>query len=88
MNALARYLLVFLLGWAGAVFTYSDLIYQKKNAPFDGTLNEKGVALDEETGKPLIQTEDVSPSKKLKLPPTARGRFIQKKSSGGEQPKP
>ena len=28
MNALARYLLVFLLGWSGAVWSYSDLIYK------------------------------------------------------------
>ena len=87
MNALARYLLVFLLGWSGAVFTYSDLIYPKKNAPVNGALNEQGIPLDEETGKPLIQTEDVSSKNKLKLPPTARGRFIQK-SKGSEQPKP
>ena len=87
MNAIARYLLVFLLGWSGAVYTYSDLIYTKTNAPSNVTLNEQKV-LERETGKPLIQTEDVSPSKKLKLPPTARGRFIQKKNSGGEQPKP
>ena len=32
MNALARYLLVFLLGWSGAVWSYSDIIY-KKEAP-------------------------------------------------------
>ena len=28
MNAIARYLLVFLLGWSGAVWSYSDLIYK------------------------------------------------------------
>jgi len=33
MNALARYLLVFLLGWAGAVWSYSDLIYKANNTP-------------------------------------------------------
>jgi len=32
MNALARYLLVFLLGWSGAVWSYSDIIY-KREAP-------------------------------------------------------
>jgi hypothetical protein len=31
MNALARYLLVFLLGWSGAVWSYSDLIYKVDN---------------------------------------------------------
>ena len=33
MNALARYLLVFLLGWSGAIWTYSDLIYKKVETP-------------------------------------------------------
>ena len=33
MNALARYLLVFLLGWSGAVWTYSDLIYKTSKTP-------------------------------------------------------
>jgi hypothetical protein len=28
MNAIARYLLAFLLGWSGAVWSYSDLIYK------------------------------------------------------------
>ena len=81
MNALARYLLVFILGWSGAVFTYSDIIYTKKNAPLSATLNEQGVFLNEET-EPLIQTEDEE-----KLPPTTNGRSTQK-SKGGEQPKP
>ena len=58
MNELARYILVFLLGWAGAVYSYSDLIYSKKSTPVGG--------------------EDVSTKKELKLPPTARGRFIPK----------
>ena len=73
MNALRRFLIIFplfvttfLLGWAGAVLTYSDLIYPKNNAPFAGPLSEQGVLLDEETGKPLIQTEDFSPPKEAK----------------------
>ena len=85
MNALARYLLVFLLGWSGAVFSYSDVIYSKTNAPLNGTLNEQGL-LEEEAGKPLIQTEDISSNKELKLPPKA-SELIQK-SKAGEQPKP
>ena len=28
MNTVARYLFVFLLGWSGAVWSYSDLIYK------------------------------------------------------------
>ena len=70
MNALRRFFVIFplfvttfLLGWAGAVLTYSDLIYPKDNTPFTGSLSEQGILLDEETGKPLIQTEDFSPPK-------------------------
>ena len=85
MNAIARYLLVFLLGWSGAVYSYSDLIYTKTNAPPNVTLNEQKV-LERETGKPLIQTEEVFSSKELKLPSKA-SEFIQK-SEAGEQPKP
>ena len=32
MNAIARYLLAFLLGWSGAVWSYSDLIYKTNKA--------------------------------------------------------
>ena len=28
-----HYVLVFLLGWSGAVFSYSDLIYKKVKSP-------------------------------------------------------
>ena len=70
MNALARYLLVFLLGWSGAVFTYADLIYSKKDAP----LNEQGVLPGKETNEALIQTEDVSANKEPKLPLTAESK--------------
>ena len=73
MKALRRFLVIFplfvttfLLGWAGAVLTYSDLIYPKDIAPFTGSLSEQGILLDEETGKPLIQTEDFSPPKEAK----------------------
>ena len=72
MNAIARYLLVFLLGWSGAVFSYSDLIYPKKKPPINKTLNE-------EFSKPSIQTNDVSPTNTLKLPTTASSRFIKSK---------
>ena len=87
MNALARYLLVFLLGWSGAVFSYSDLIYPKKKAPLTETTNEQGIALDKEANKPTVKTEDSS-LKGLKLPPTARGRFIQKSKKESEKSKP
>ena len=87
MNALARYLLVFLLGWSGAVFSYSDLIYPKKKTPLPETPNEQGIALDREANKLSVKAKD-SPKKELKLPPTARGRFIQKNKKESEKPKP
>ncbi len=31
--SVGSYLLVFLLGWTGAVWTYSDLIYKKAGTP-------------------------------------------------------
>ena len=80
MNALARYLLVFLLGWSGAVFSYSDLIYPKNKAPLNKTLNA-------EPNEPLAQTNKASSVKELELPPTASGTFIQSRKKP-EQPKP
>jgi len=62
MNALARYLLVFILGWSGAVFTYSDLIYPNKNAPSIITPSEKEGSPDKEVDKPLVETNDISSS--------------------------
>ena len=41
MNALARYLLVFLLGWSGAVWSYSDLIYKSNNNSQRTEIQEK-----------------------------------------------
>ena len=80
MNAVARYLLVFLLGWSGAVFSYSDLIYKKKQAPLDNTTNEKPI---ESQG----QADEVSADKVLNLPQTENGRLI-KENKEAEQPKP
>ena len=65
MSAIARYLLVFLLGWAGAVWSYSDIIY-KDSKPTQKT-------------KTSQQTNDISLPKALKLPTTAGGRFISNK---------
>ena len=81
MNALARYLLVFLLGWSGAVWSYSDLIYKKDKPPEDIEVPQK--------------TNNISlPAEAPKLPPTASSRFTQKgaknepsvKISGNKQP--
>ena len=41
MNAIARYLLVFLLGWSGAVWSYSDLIYKEDTTPEKSKISQK-----------------------------------------------
>lgn len=56
MNAIARYLLVFLLGWSGAVWSYSDLIYKTNKT-------------SEKIEKPQ-KTNDISLPDALKLRPT------------------
>ena len=48
MNALAKYLLVFLLGWSGAVWTYSDLIYKKIETPTQTTSSSESPVSDSE----------------------------------------
>ena len=65
MSAIARYLLVFLLGWAGAVWSYSDIIY-KDSKP------------DKKIKSPQ-QTNDISLPKELKLPTTASSGFVLNK---------
>ena len=56
MNAIARYLLVFLLGWSGAVWSYSDLIYKTNKT-------------SEKVETPQ-KTNDISLPDALKLRPT------------------
>ena len=56
MNAIARYLLVFLLGWSGAVWSYSDLIYKTNKTS--------------ENIKTPQNTNDISLPDALKLRPT------------------
>jgi len=56
MNAIARYLLVFLLGWSGAVWSYSDLIYKTNKTS--------------EKIKTPQKTNDISLPDALKLRPT------------------
>ena len=56
MNAIARYLLVFLLGWSGAVWSYSDLIYKTNKTS--------------ENIKTPQNTNDISLPDALKPPPT------------------
>ena len=48
MNALAKYLLVFVLGWSGAVWTYSDLIYKKVETPAQTTSSSESPVGDSE----------------------------------------
>ena len=54
MNAISRYLLVFLLGWSGAVWSYSDLIYKTNKTS--------------EKIKTPQKTNDISLPDALKLP--------------------
>ena len=56
MNAIARYLLVFLLGWSGAVWSYSDLIYKTNKTSEKIEIPQK--------------TNDISLPDALKLRPT------------------
>jgi len=56
MNAIARYLLVFLLGWSGAVWSYSDLIYKTNKTSENIETPQK--------------TNDISLPDALKLRPT------------------
>ena len=56
MNAIARYLLAFLLGWSGAVWSYSDLIYKTNKT-------------SEKIEKPQ-KTNDISLPDALKLRPS------------------
>ena len=61
MNAIARYLLVFLLGWSGAVWSYSDLIYKTNKT-------------SEKIEKPQ-KINDISLPDALKLRPTVTSGF-------------
>ena len=42
MKKFISYLMVFLLGWAGAVWSYSDLIYPKVESSTEKVISEKG----------------------------------------------
>ena len=61
MNAIARYLLVFLLGWSGAVWSYSDLIYKTNKTSEKIEMPQK--------------TNDISLPDALKLRPTVTSGF-------------
>ena len=70
MNAVARYLLVFLLGWSGAVWSYSDLIYK--------TSDEMP-----ENIETLEKTNDISLPDTLKPQPTVNGRLTSQSIEKG-----
>ena len=61
MNLIARYLLVFLLGWSGAVWSYSDLIYKTNKTSEKIEMPQK--------------TNDISLPDALKLRPTVTSGF-------------
>ena len=61
MNAIVRYLLVFLLGWSGAVWSYSDLIYKTNKTSEKIEMPQK--------------TNDISLPDALKLRPTVTSGF-------------
>ena len=46
--SVGSYLLVFLLGWSGAVWTYSDLIYKTVETPAQTTSSSKSPFGDSE----------------------------------------
>ena len=62
MNAIARYLLVFLLGWSGAVWSYSDLIYKTNKTSENIETPQK--------------TNDISLPEALKLSPAVSSGLI------------
>ena len=46
--SVGSYLLVFVLGWSGAVWTYSDLIYKKVETPAQTTSSSESPVGDSE----------------------------------------
>ena len=67
MSTIARYVLVFLLGWAGAVWSYSDIIYKDSKSTKKNKIPQ--------------HTNDISLPKELKLPTTSSGRFTSTKKT-------
>jgi hypothetical protein len=58
MKTLGGYVLAFLLGWSGAVWTYSDLIYKKAGTPAQTTSSSEVPFGDSEQP---IQEETLTP---------------------------
>ena len=58
MKTLGGYVLAFLIGWSGAVWTYSDLIYKKAGTPAQTTSSSEVPFGDSEQP---IQEETLDP---------------------------
>ena len=71
MNAMARYLLVFLLGWSGAVWSYSDLIYKtnKTSEKIKTPQNTNDISLPDALKPDLIETNGLSSQNIEQNPP-------------------
>ena len=71
MNAIARYLLVFLLGWSGAVWSYSDLIYKtnKTSEKIDTPQKTNDISLPDALKPDLMVTNGLSSQNVEQNPP-------------------
>ena len=71
MNAIARYLLVFLLGWSGAVWSYSDLIYKtnKTSGKIETPQKTNDISLPDALKPDLMVTNGLSSQNVEQNPP-------------------
>ena len=73
MNAIARYLLAFLLGWSGAVWSYSDLIYKtnKTSGKIEKPQKANDISLPDALKPDLMVTNGLSSQNVEQNPPAA-----------------
>ena len=73
MNAIARYLLVFLLGWSGAVWSYSDLIYKtnKTSEKIEKPQKANDISLPDALKPDLMVTNGLSSQNVKQNPPAS-----------------
>ena len=71
MIAIARYLLVFLLGWSGAVWSYSDLIYKtnKTSEKIETPQKTNDISLPDALKPDLMVTNGLSSQNLEQNPP-------------------
>ena len=71
MNTIARYLLVFLLGWSGAVWSYSDLIYptNKTSEKIETPQKTNDISLPDALKPDLMVTNGLSSQNVEQNPP-------------------